>query len=270
MIIILSIVGLTALLLIIGKINLAYRFHAQVKRVFSESKTNTQPPFTEKQIEGLPAPVQRYFKHVLKEGQPPISFVRLTHDGKFKSGLDKKWMNITGEQYFSTEKPGYIWKGTTAIFIARDFYISDHGGLIATLLSIFNVVDGSGKSFDRGELLRWLAESVWFPTNLLPSDRLQWKPVDDHSAQLIFNYKTLTLHFLVRFNELGEISEMETTRNMEENKLETWICRMNNYQLVNNIRVPLECEALWRLQSGDVSYAQFRVTKIEYDQPLPF
>jgi hypothetical protein len=155
MIIIISIIGLAALLLIIGKINLAYRFRNQVKRIFSESKTNTQPPFAAKQLDSLPAPVQRYFKHVLKEGQPSISFVRLMHDGKFKSGLDKKWMNITGEQYFSTEKPAFIWKGTTAIFIARDFYISDHGGLIATLLSTFNVVDGSGKSFDRGELLRY-------------------------------------------------------------------------------------------------------------------
>lgn len=79
-----------------------------------------------------------------------------------------------------------------------------------------------------------------------------------------------TKKILVRFNQLGEITEMETTRNIEENKHETWVCRMNNYQLINNIRIPIECEAIWRLQSGDVSYAQFRVIRIEYDQPLPF
>lgn len=270
MIIIISIVGFIALLLVIGKINFAIRFNSQVKRIFSQSGKNSNPPFSEKKLKGLPEPVQRYFKHVLKEGQQIISYVRLTHDGQFKSGVDKKWMNITGEQYFSTEKPGYIWKGTTAMFTARDFYISDRGGLIATLFSLFNVVDASGGSFDQGELLRWLAESVWFPTNLLPSERLQWTPIDANSASLTFKYKTLSLPFLIRFNELGEIVEMETKRYMDESRLETWVCKANNYQLINNIKVPVECEAMWRLQTSDVSYAKFRVTKIEYDKPFRF
>jgi hypothetical protein len=270
MIITISIVGFVALLLVIGKINFSVRFSSQVKQIFSQSGKNSSPPFSEKKLEGLPEPVQRYFKHVLKEGQPIISYVRLTHDGEFKNGLDKKWVNITGEQYFSTEKPGYIWKGTTAMFTARDFYISDRGGLIATIFSLFNVVDASGTSFDQGELLRWLAESVWFPTNLLPSERLQWTPIDSESARLTFQYKDLSLFFIVRFNTEGEIVEMETKRYMEENKLETWVCRMNNYQQINNVKVPIECEAMWRLQTGDVSYAKFRVTKIEYDKPFRF
>jgi hypothetical protein len=270
MILTISIIGFVALLLIIGKINLSIRFSGQVKRVFSESGKNTHEAYKENILEKVPEPVQRYFRHILKEGQPIISYVRLTHDGQFKSGLDKKWVNITGEQYFSTEKPGYIWKGTTAMFTARDFYISDRGGLIATIFSLFNVVNASGASFDQGELLRWLAESVWYPTNLLPSERLQWTPVDSNSAKFTFKYKELSLLFLVRFNELGEIVEMETKRNMDETRVETWICKMYNYQLINNIKVPVLCEAMWRLQTGDVSYAKFRVTKIDYDRPFRF
>ncbi len=72
----------------------------------------------------MPEPVQRYFNYALKEGQPYISYARITHDGQFKTGLDKGWINIKGEQYATTEKPGFIWKGTTTMFIARDMYIS--------------------------------------------------------------------------------------------------------------------------------------------------
>ncbi len=38
--------------------------------------------------------------------------------------------NIKGEQYATTEKPGFIWKGATSMFIASDKYIADKGRLV--------------------------------------------------------------------------------------------------------------------------------------------
>ena len=38
--------------------------------------------------------------------------------------------NIQGEQYVTTEKLGFIWKGATSMFIARDMYIADKGRLV--------------------------------------------------------------------------------------------------------------------------------------------
>jgi hypothetical protein len=270
MIFIFSIVGVVVAVLLFGRIHFASRFKNQVKELFAQSLIISKKTFRADQLSGLPDPLQRYFQFAMTDGQPYLSYVRLTHNGQFKTGLDKKWIDIDGEQYYTTQKPGYIWKGTTTMFTARDFYISDKGSLVVTLLSLVNIVNGSGKSFDQGELLRWLAESVWYPTNFLPSERLQWTSIDANSARLTFQYKDLSLFLIVRFNTLGEITELETKRYMEENRLETWICKMNNYQLINNIKVPIECEAMWRLQTRDVSYAKFRVTKIEYEKPFSF
>ena len=132
----------TAVLVVIwltGKINLSIRFGKQVKELFAQSKNLSRQKFSQKLLEDLPEPVQRYFKYVLKEGQSYISYIRLKHDGQFKTGLDKDWVDITGEQYFNTQKPGFIWKGTTSLFVARDMYIGDEGRLIATILWSFNV-----------------------------------------------------------------------------------------------------------------------------------
>ncbi|HEV8084083.1 MAG TPA: DUF6544 family protein [Chitinophagaceae bacterium] len=169
MLYILIVVALIAIIFISGKINLYIRFNKEVKQLFSQSKNISDKTFSYEQLSGLPEPVQRYFKHVLKEGQPYISYIRLKHDGKFKTDLKKHWVNIEGEQYFTTEKPGFIWKGTTSMFVARDMYLSNEGRLIATILSTINVVDVHGKQqYNESELLRWLAESVWFPTNFYP------------------------------------------------------------------------------------------------------
>ncbi len=269
----LVVLSISAVIIIaaIGKrISFVNRFKSQVKELFSLSKRVSNQSFSVSQLDGLPEPVQRYFRLVLKEGQPYISYVRLTHIGKFKTGLDKKWMNIKGEQYYTTDTPAYIWKGTTAFFTARDFYIRDKGGLIVTLLSMVNIVNEKGPSLDQGELLRWLAECVWFPTALLPSERLRWSAVDNNHAKLTFNYKELSLDFLVTFNSGGEIVEMKTQRYMDKKRMETWICKMHNYKWINNVKVPTQCDVSWRLATRDFAYADFKITKIEYNNSSLF
>ena len=263
-------VAIFIIILIIGKINLAIGFDKEVKQLFSQSKNIFTQKFSYEQLIDLPAPVQRYFKHVLKDGQPYISYVRLKHDGQFKTDLKKDWVNIIGEQYFTTEKPGFIWKGTTSMFVARDRYIDNMGGLTATLFSLINVVDVKGEKYNQGELLRWISESVWFPTNLLPSEKLNWTAIDSSSAKLNFNYNGLALYFIITFNEKGEISQMETKRFLDEKRLETWVIKAIKYEEKNEIIIPIEAEVLWRLKEGDFSYAKFKVKTIEYDKPLKF
>ena len=88
-------------------------------------------------------------------------------------------------------------------------YLTNEGSLIATIFSIINVVDIHGKQqYDESELLRWLSESIWFPTNLLPSEKLQWTAIDGSSAKLTFNYNGLSLFYIISFNNKGEIVQM--------------------------------------------------------------
>jgi len=263
--ILLSIFIVVLVVLIIGKRNLSMQFSKQVKTLFAQSENISNQTFHKSQLDGLPEPVQRYFKHILKEGQPYTSYARLTHDGQFKTGLDKKWTTIKGEQYFTIGKPGYIWKGSTPLVTARDMYIADKGRLIVTLLSLVYVVDGQGEEFNEGEFQRWLAESVWFPTNLLPSERLAWSAIDTQTAKLHFVYNELSVAFLVTFNSIGEITQMETNRFMEKGKKEVWIGKMSDYKEIDGILVPTNIEAIWRLEKGDHSYAKFKVKKLEYN-----
>ncbi len=270
MIITLCLLGLLVITFIVGKINLSFQFNREVKKLFLLSKQIPGKIFHHQQLSALPEPVQRYFRHVLNDKQPFISYVRITHTGKFKPDLNKNWINIKGEQYATTEKPGFIWKGTTTMFIARDMYIADKGRLVVSLLSLYNIVDAKGKQYNQGELLRWLGESILYPTNLLPSERLRWIPIDFQTAKLMFNYNDLYLSFILTFNEIGEITQMETKRYMDEKKLETWIIKPTNYKKVNGVIVPFDFEVLWRLEKGDFSYAKFTIQKIEYNYPAIF
>ena len=266
----LSILGFLLLTLLIGKMNLSIQFSKRVKTLFAQSKNISGQRFHKKQLDGLPEPVKRYFNHIFKEGQTYIHYARIKHVGQFKAGLNKDWMNIKGEQYATIEKPGFIWKGTTRMFVAQDMYIAGKGRLIVSLFSLVDIVNAKGEAYNQGELLRWLGESILYPTNLLPNDKLHWMPVDTRTAKLVFVHNGLSLFFKISFNDIGEITEMETKRYMDSKNLETWVIKVAGYKELNCMIIPTDFEVLWRLEKGDFSYAKFNITQIEYDKPKEF
>ena len=241
-----------------------------VKALFSNAATFEGKTFSYDQLEGLPAPVQRYFKHVLPQGQPYVESVRLKHDGRFKSGVDKDWTDIKGEQYFTSATPGFLWVGKTSLFTARDMYICDKGRLVVKLFSLVKVVDEKGSHVDQGELLRWLGESVWFPTNLLPRKNLEWSPINDTSARITYSHNGISVYLDVFFNENDEIVRLETERYMEKNRLEKWSGELSDYREVNGIKIPMHIQASWDLKEKTHTYADFQIQNIEFDVPERF
>ncbi len=253
-----------------GRAILKSRFHKEVRLLFDRAAPLKDKKFSYDQLEGLPVPVQNYFKHVLEQGQPYISYLRLQHGGWFKTGSDKKAMDIKGEQYFTASRPGFVWKGKTSLFTARDMYMGGKGRLVVSLFSLFKVADQQGPEVDQGELLRWLGESVWFPTNLLPRENLQWSPVDSNRAKLTFTYKGLSVYYIVTFNNNHEVVKLETQRHMEDQGLKPWVGQFSDYRNINGIRVPTVIEASWDLEEGLYTYGHFTVKRFEYDVPRRF
>lgn len=220
--------------------------------------------------ENLPTPVWRYFLYAFKERQPYISYVRLKHSGTFKTSLNGKWQDITGEEYFTVDKPGFIWKGRIGFLTAIDSYVAGQGSLKVYLFSVLRIANGTGPKFTQGELLRWLGESVWFPTALLPGDGVRWESIDDYHARLEFTCDNVNVHYIVTFNENAEITTLETMRYIDGRSLHIWIGKLSNYEMQNGMMIPTTIEAVWKIEGREFPYAVFNVSQIEYDKPAKF
>lgn len=268
--ILLSIILLASGIYIAGRIHLSMEFSEQVKSLYADAGVSRQGTFTYRQLEGLPLPVQRYFRHVLKEGQQLPETARIRHSGTFKTGIGKDWIAITGEQYYTFKKPGFIWKGETSMFTARDMFFNDKGSLKVTLFSLLNIVDAKGPEYDQGELLRWLGECMWFPAALLPGEYISWSAVDSSTSMLNMKYRGLSIYYKVNFNEKDEISRMETKRYMDGSRFETWIGVPSDYREFNGTVIPFKIEGAWNLDTGYFAYARFKLEEIEYNRPEKF
>ena len=230
----------------------------------------------------LPAPVERYFRTVLQEGQPHIRSALVTQAGEFRSkeSPDPKagWRPFEATQIFTTEPPGFVWDARIRMaplmsVRVRDAYVAGHASMHGALLGIVTVVDAADDPQLRtGALQRYLAESVWFPTALLPRDRLHWSPIDEAHARatLIDGETSATLEF--EFGPNDEIVGCYTpdrpralSRASGHYVKLPWGGRYRRYDKRGGVRVPLEAEVYWVVDGKEQPYYRGRNLRVEYD-----
>ncbi len=155
------------------------------------ARTSVRPGVVDfRELEGLPPPVQRYFRTVLTEGRPMLTGARLRHAGTFNMDDAKdRWIRFTSDQRIITRRPGFDWDARMRMLPGltvrvHDAYVAGEGLLHAAVLGVIPVADLRGtREMAEGELLRFLAEGVWYPTALLPSQGVRWEAVDARSAR---------------------------------------------------------------------------------------
>jgi len=234
--------------------------------------------FDPRELEGLPAPVQRYFRAVLEDGQPIISAATLEMAGMMNmSATGEQWKPFTSRQRVVTRKPGFLWDAEVVMFPGlpahvEDSYIAGHGRLIAKVFGLFTVADSQGTGeIARGEFMRYFAESPWYPTALLPSQGVRWQAVDDACANATLVDGPITLTLLFRFNDAGLIASVRAeSRGAGVGKdgvmvMLPWDCALSDYQPQGGMLIPMTGEAAWVRPEGRKVYFVGRVKKLSYE-----
>jgi hypothetical protein len=224
-------------------------------------------------FEALPAPVAAYFRFALKEGQPLIRTAKIRHEGQFC--LNDKWIPFASTQHFSAHPPGFVWDAKMKInplinVDVRDSYLGGRGTMSAKVLSLISVMDAHDDTgLDAGSLLRYLAEAVWIPTALLPSENLRWTPIDNHKALATLSDGNTTVSLEFTFNERGEISSFFAPARIHSLKGESkefpWAGRLWNYQEKNGLMIPLEGEVEWQMPERNMPYYKGKILDVQYD-----
>lgn len=235
----------------------------------------TSPTVDFAELEGLPAPVQRYFRSVLRDHHPMITGVRLSHRGTFNmSETGEQWKAFTSDQQVVTRRPGFDWDGRIQMLPGvsvhvHDAYVAGEGLLHAALLGVVTLARMRGRGdIARGELMRFLAEAAWYPTALLPSQGVRWSPIDDRTAAATLEdgpvAVTLRFTFLPE-GPIGAVDAAERPRMLGGTIVPApWHGRFWNYEEREGIRVPVDGEVSWVVPEGAKPYWRGHITRIAF------
>lgn len=257
----------------------ATRWHARANTVRAEMlarQPDVRSNYDATEILDLPAPVQRYFATVLQPGTQHARSAHVSTEGVFLLDVEADdWTPFTAEQLITTGPPGFDWFARMPVFpgvdvLVRDSYVDGAGRLRAAIGGLVTVAKAGGTpEAAEGELLRYLAESVWVPTALLPRHGVRWTAIDGRRALATLTDGKTTAALEFRFGANGLVTEVHASarpRMTSQGMVRTpWLGRWSHYELHHGMLVPTTGEVAWVLPEGALSYWKGRLVDVAYD-----
>ncbi|HET7456180.1 MAG TPA: DUF6544 family protein [Gemmatimonadaceae bacterium] len=232
--------------------------------------------FSTARLAGLPAPVARYFTFALTPGRPLAHGARVEHAGEF-AARPGKWRPFTSVEHFAVDPPGFVWDARIRMaplvtVNVRDSYVRGDGAMLARVAGLVSVADQHGTlEMAEASLQRYVAESAWVPTALLPgAGCVEWSPIDDTTARATLVDRGVTAVVDFHFDERGAIVGTTASRYRDVNGTPVrtpWVGRFGDYMRVDGTMVPTTGSVEWVLADGErLPYWRGRLTAIAFDR----
>ncbi len=256
-----ALVGLLILLVISGH----FRWQSETQALHDRLDQSQTPGPTGRvdfrELTDLPRPVQAYLRTVLTEGQPYIQSVALVHQGDFnRSETGEQWSPFTSRQIVHTSRPGFDWDARIGFLPGipirvHDAYVAGEGILHASIFGWISPVNQRDTTdLATGELMRYLAESAWYPTVLLPGHGITWRAIDNHSAEATLTDGNLEVSMVFRFSEdhlVRSVRSNGRSRMVAGETVKTpWEGHWEKYERHQGMLVPARGEVAWILNDA--------------------
>lgn len=228
--------------------------------------------FTREQLAGLPDPVARYLDFALQPGQPLVREARFRQAGMFAPRPDA-WRPFTAVERFTVHPLSFLWNARIRMaplvsVHVRDSYVHGEGATVAKIAGLVPLAHlRGGPEMASGALLRYLAEAVWLPTALLPSEGVTWDAIDAGVARATFTDGATTVSLEFGFDARGAIVSARGMRYRAVGKtfvLTPWTGRYHDYARLSGMMIPMTSEVEWQLPDTTYPYWRGRTVRADY------
>ena len=204
----------------------------------------------------LPEPVSRYLKYALTNRQSIITLMRMEQTGSLrKNTITDKWVRFTASQLVTSSAKGFIWNAKMATPFEThvgvlDSYVAGVGSARVNFLSAIVLARETGaQELNSGDLLRYLAEAVWYPTALLPESGVVWTAINSTASLATLSDGETSVSLEFRFNTLGEVISIyspDRFRSLDGDYIQMpWEGHFKNYATQSGMKVPSYGEVGW-------------------------
>lgn len=242
-------------------------------QMFENAKNTDQKIIAKESISGLPKSVQKWLINSGVIGKEAVFNVHLVQDLQLKMKEDQKEWNLAeADQYFTTQPPAFNWNinmrmNSVINVVGRDKFENGNGDMLIKMFSLIPIADASNnKKVNEASLQRYLAEIVWFPSAAL-SPYITWEPIDDQSAKAIMSFQGTKGTGTFRFDNNGNFLRFTAMRFKDAGDKEPKLWTVNSIKIEerNGIKIPVECEAKWKIENQDWTWLKLKITDIEYN-----
>lgn len=195
--------------------------------------------------QGLPAPVDRFYRTIMGERIPVVESAILTGRGHIvlnglRMAARARFTHDAGQGYRHYIETMFFGRPLMKV---NEWYLDGHARLELPM----GVVENDPKTDMAANLGLW-AESMMLPSVFLTDPRVRWEPIDETHARLVVPFGEGTDSFTVTFDaETGLVQHMEAMRWKDSASPEKvlWRCEARNWKQMQGALVPTTIAATW-------------------------
>jgi len=213
--------------------------------------------------EGLPAPVDRFYRQVFGERVPVIKSAVVSG----LASLRLRGITFPGRFRFTYDAgKGYRHYIETTLYGLPVMRVNERYLDGKSRLELpFGIVE-EGPRVDQGANLGLWAESIWLPSVLITAPRVRWEAIDDETALLIVPFEDSEERFVARFDPTTGMLHMLESMRYRGSESETktlWLNEARRWDTVDGNLLPVIGAVTW---FGDPApWATFTVTEVVYN-----
>jgi hypothetical protein len=226
-------------------------------------------------LDAAPAPVQRYLRLALAERATPIRAAELVQQGRLRlDGRSQRWMPFRARQTVVPADIAFTWtadvRALGPLRVRVVDRLADGRGSGTVRLGPLPLARAAPcLEMNAGALHRFLAEAVWVPSALLPSERLRWTPIDERRALATLTTPAATVSLEFRFDAAGAAIGIHTParwgRFDGRYEQRAWEGHFGAYETIGGVRVPRHGDVGWydgdewqKVWDGELLSADYR------------
>ncbi len=265
------------LLLVVAVGYASWRFENQFKHDVANrlsTHPNTGQVLSEKDMQHLPDPVQRYIRHSGAYQQSKIQNWKMEFSGRIRKDEQAAWMPFTTEQYNFVDPPARLFFMKARMFglpvYGYHAFADGKATMDVRLFSLFSVQFQQGAQMDQAETVTWLNDLCLYAPGALIDNRIVWEAIDAQSARATFSDHGITISAILYFNEKSELVDFVSndryfTSTQQQLVSVPFSTPVKNYVEMQGHRVPAYGEAVWKFKEQAFCYGQFHLKSIDYN-----
>jgi NADH:ubiquinone oxidoreductase subunit K len=273
-----NLIILIVIIIFSSTIKFSNKINDEAAAMFSRAlSSNENTVITNEMTDSLPPIVQKWMQRSGIINKHKINSVRLKQKGLMRSKPESDWLKVNAEQYFRADEPAFIYKMEVdaAPFISmtgRDRYEEGQGNMLIKILGFYTMIDSKNKEIDQGAMIRYLSESLWFPSFAI-SGYVKWEQINESTVKAKMVYKGMSESVFITFTPEADVKKIEAERYGEfdgKYSKEHWSVVNASYKEFEGIRIGNISEVTWKLKSGDFTWFKLEITELEYNKPFVY